>query len=74
MAEYHDGCFTIQGEQGLFSFHSQIEPRESVKIVLEIQADNFSPSKTQYLGFDWQDNERSPDSPWSAIPVLSLAD
>lgn len=74
MAEYNEGCFTIQDEQGLFSFHSQIEAFETVKIGLEIQADNLTHSKTQYLMLTWQDNERSSDSPWSSIPVLSLAD
>lgn len=73
MSEHGEGYFTIQDEQGLFSFDSQIEPRESIRIGLEIQADNLTPSKTRYLHLTWQDHERSPDAPWAAIPVISLA-
>jgi len=74
MGEYNEGCFTIQDAWDLFSFAKQIEPHDTVKIGLEIQADNLTHSKTKYLNLTWQDNERSPDSPWSSIPVLSLAD
>ncbi len=55
-------------------FDTQIESRETVKIGLEIQADNLPPSKPKYLMLTWQDNQPTRECPWSAIPVLSLAD
>ena len=74
--------FVKSYKEGYFSFAVvaegidtiELEPRVNAKIGLEIQADNLPHSKTKYLNLTWQDNPRSQDSPWPAIPVLSLAD
>ncbi|MBU1276432.1 MAG: hypothetical protein KJ720_13735 [Proteobacteria bacterium] len=45
-----------------------------MKIGLEIQADNLPPSKPKHLMLTWKDNQPTPECPWPAIPVFSLAE
>jgi len=66
--------FLIQVHKQFVSFQGEVAPGEKMKVGLEIQADNLSPSKTKYLIIDWQSNKPVPKCPWPAIPVLRLAD
>jgi hypothetical protein len=65
--------FLLQVYKQFFSFQGEVAPGETMKVGLEIQADNLPPSKTKFLMLAWRANEQTPKYPWPSIPVLSLA-
>lgn len=74
IGKYTEGCFIIQDAWDMLFLGTQIESRETVKFGLEIQADNLPPSEPKYLMLAWRENQPTQKCPWSAVPVLSLAD